>query len=238
MLHWMYSYSFIPWLCRVSTMAAPLSMHWVSIRHRPALHLRASQMCLSWRLLPAPALGLLTSALAVPGVVLGSILETNALPDFSSSPSVPTGEHIQPSSVTSGEHGIVVPKGCRLHVTPDIPCLKNIIFPSCNSHFKQASIKVQCCQTSGSSDALHRIADAPKAREALKLLLSPEGQFFREFITSEVVLSIDAMSRTQLAALGGPPGPGRHQLARPPARDTSQLVSPRWQGNIQVWVAL
>ncbi|CAK0782682.1 hypothetical protein CVIRNUC_005877 [Coccomyxa viridis] len=94
--------------------------------------------------LPAPALGLLTSALAVPGIVLGSILETNALPDFSSSPSVPTGEHIQPSSVTS---------------------------------------------------------DAPKAREALKLLLSPEGQFFREFITSEVVLSIDAMSRTQLAAL-------------------------------------
>ena len=44
-------------------------------------------------------------------------------------------------------------------------------------------------------------ADAPKAREALKLLLSPEGQFFREFITNEVVLSIDAMSRKQLAAL-------------------------------------
>ena len=44
-------------------------------------------------------------------------------------------------------------------------------------------------------------ADAPKAREALKLLLSPEGQFFREFITNEVVLSIDAMSRAQLAAL-------------------------------------
>ena len=43
--------------------------------------------------------------------------------------------------------------------------------------------------------------DAPKAREALKLLLSPEGQFFREFITNEVVLSIDAMSRAQLAAL-------------------------------------
>lgn len=39
------------------------------------------------------------------------------------------------------------------------------------------------------------------AREALKLLLSPEGQFFREFITNEVVLSIDAMSRTQLVAL-------------------------------------
>jgi len=44
-------------------------------------------------------------------------------------------------------------------------------------------------------------ADAPKAREALKLLLSPEGQFFREFITNEVVLSVDAMSRKQLAAL-------------------------------------
>jgi aarF domain-containing kinase len=39
------------------------------------------------------------------------------------------------------------------------------------------------------------------AREALKLLLSPEGKFFREFITNEVVLSIDAMSRTQLVAL-------------------------------------
>ncbi|EIE20315.1 ABC1-domain-containing protein [Coccomyxa subellipsoidea C-169] len=39
------------------------------------------------------------------------------------------------------------------------------------------------------------------AREALKLLLSPEGKFFREFITNEVVLSIDAMSRTQLVSL-------------------------------------
>ncbi len=39
------------------------------------------------------------------------------------------------------------------------------------------------------------------AREALKLLLSPEGKFFRDFITNEVVLSIDAMSRTQLVSL-------------------------------------
>ncbi len=50
-------------------------------------------------------------------------------------------------------------------------------------------------------DAVQSCAGAPKAREALKLLLSPEGQFFREFITNEVVLSIDAMSRTQLAGL-------------------------------------
>lgn len=48
---------------------------------------------------------------------------------------------------------------------------------------------------------MQHCTDAPKAREALKLLLSPEGQFFREFITNEVVLSIDAMSRAQLAAL-------------------------------------
>ena len=40
-----------------------------------------------------------------------------------------------------------------------------------------------------------------EAREALKLLLSPEGRFFREFITKECVLSIDALSRAQLAAL-------------------------------------
>ena len=65
----------------------------------------------------------------------------------------------------------------------------------------QASKDLQCSRFFESSDAAYCIADAPKAREALKLLLSPEGQFFREFITSEVVLSIDAMSRTQLAAL-------------------------------------
>ena len=52
-----------------------------------------------------------------------------------------------------------------------------------------------------SADIMQLSADAPKAREALKLLLSPEGQFFREFITNEVVLSVDAMSRKQLAAL-------------------------------------
>ena len=44
-------------------------------------------------------------------------------------------------------------------------------------------------------------AATPQAREALKLLLSPEGRFFREFITRECVLSIDAMSRAQLGAL-------------------------------------
>ena len=68
--------------------------------------------------LPAPALGLLTSALAVPGIVLGSLLETNALPDFSSSPSIPTGEHAQPSSVTSGEYEVPIPIGCGMAYHP------------------------------------------------------------------------------------------------------------------------
>ena len=68
--------------------------------------------------LPAPALGLLTSALAVPGIVLGSILETNALPDFGSSPSVPSGEHVQPSSVTSGEYEVPIPIGCGMAYHP------------------------------------------------------------------------------------------------------------------------
>ena len=53
-------------------------------------------------LLPAPAVGLLTSALAVPGMVLGSILETSALPALgessSSSSSSPYGEYIQQPS--------------------------------------------------------------------------------------------------------------------------------------------
>ena len=60
-------------------------------------------------LLPAPALGLLTSALAVPGMVLGSILETSALPALSdtssssSSSSSPSGEYIQqPSAGAAG----------------------------------------------------------------------------------------------------------------------------------------
>lgn len=48
---------------------------------------------------------------------------------------------------------------------------------------------------------MHALPGSTGAREALKLLLSPEGKFFREFITNEVVLSIDAMSRTQLVSL-------------------------------------
>ena len=68
--------------------------------------------------LPASALGLLTSALAVPSIVLGSILETNALPDFSSPPSVPTGGHVQPPSVMSGERELPAPKGCRVACHP------------------------------------------------------------------------------------------------------------------------
>ena len=57
-------------------------------------------------MLPAPALGLLTSALAVPGMVLGSLLETNAFPDLGTSAAAPstTGEYIQSSALTAGEH--------------------------------------------------------------------------------------------------------------------------------------
>jgi hypothetical protein len=57
-------------------------------------------------MLPTPALGLLTSALAVPGMLLGSLLETNALPDLGTSATAPstTGEYIQPSAVPGGEH--------------------------------------------------------------------------------------------------------------------------------------
>ena len=39
------------------------------------------------------------------------------------------------------------------------------------------------------------------AREALKFMLSAEGAFFREFLMNELVVSIDGLSRMQLAAL-------------------------------------
>ena len=101
MVQWACAHSFTLWLSRLSTMAAPHSMLWLRIRHRPASQL-----------------GLLTSALAVPSIILGSILETNALPDFSSSPSVPTGEHAEPSSVMSGEHELPVCEGCSIACHP------------------------------------------------------------------------------------------------------------------------
>ena len=56
-------------------------------------------------LLPAPAVGLLTSALAVPGMVLGSLLETSALPalgDSSPSPGTP-GNYIKLSASSAGQ---------------------------------------------------------------------------------------------------------------------------------------
>eukprot|EP00877_Chromochloris_zofingiensis_P007733 jgi/Chrzof1/3212/Cz12g16050.t1_COQ8 len=40
-----------------------------------------------------------------------------------------------------------------------------------------------------------------RLREALRFVFSPEGAFFREFIMDELVKSIDALSREQLAAL-------------------------------------
>jgi len=36
------------------------------------------------------------------------------------------------------------------------------------------------------------------AREALKFLISPEGSFFRDFLMTEIVQSIDALSRKQV----------------------------------------
>ena len=35
----------------------------------------------------------------------------------------------------------------------------------------------------------------PSAREALRFILSPDGAFFREFLTNEIVVSVDALSR-------------------------------------------
>ena len=52
-------------------------------------------------LLPAP-MGLLTSALAVPGMVLGSILETNALPDLGGSSNIYSGEYSQQPALSAG----------------------------------------------------------------------------------------------------------------------------------------
>ena len=37
------------------------------------------------------------------------------------------------------------------------------------------------------------------AREALKFVLSPQGSFFRDFLMTEIVQSIDALSRKQVA---------------------------------------
>ena len=36
------------------------------------------------------------------------------------------------------------------------------------------------------------------AREALKFVLSPQGSFFRDFLMTEIVQSIDALSRKQV----------------------------------------
>ena len=80
-------------------------------------------------LLPAPALGLLTNALAVPGMVLGSILETNALPAFadsSSSSSIsssgPSGEYIQPATGSAGQYPAVsVQLGCMCLLSGGTP---------------------------------------------------------------------------------------------------------------------
>jgi aarF domain-containing kinase len=41
-------------------------------------------------------------------------------------------------------------------------------------------------------------ASGSVAREALKFLISPEGSFFRDFLMTEIVQSIDALSRKQV----------------------------------------
>ncbi len=41
-------------------------------------------------------------------------------------------------------------------------------------------------------------ATSSVAREALKFLVSPEGGFFRDFLMTEIVQSIDALSRKQV----------------------------------------
>ena len=38
------------------------------------------------------------------------------------------------------------------------------------------------------------------AREALKFVLSPEGGFFRDFLMTEIVQSVDAMTRKQASS--------------------------------------
>lgn len=49
--------------------------------------------------------------------------------------------------------------------------------------------------------ATTRTTTTTGARDALKFLLSPEGEFFRSFLMDEVTKSIDGLSRRQLAAL-------------------------------------
>ena len=48
-----------------------------------------------------------------------------------------------------------------------------------------------------------------RLREALRFAFAPEGTFFRQFIMDEVVKSIDALSREQLALLVNRLGMGR-----------------------------
>ncbi|MEW5317018.1 MAG: hypothetical protein WDW38_008351 [Sanguina aurantia] len=54
---------------------------------------------------------------------------------------------------------------------------------------------------SGQAGSSRANASSEGAREALKFIFSPQGAFFREFIMEELVKSIDALSRDQLAAV-------------------------------------
>ncbi len=75
-------------------------------------------------MLPAPALGLLTSALAVPSMVLGSLLETNTLPDLGIPAAAPStaGEYVQSSALTAGEHVFPVGFICMTQNTSATNC--------------------------------------------------------------------------------------------------------------------
>ena len=52
-------------------------------------------------------------------------------------------------------------------------------------------------------------------REALRFVLSPEGAFFRDFLTNEIVVSVDALSRAGAASLATSLGLGRAAVPVP-----------------------
>lgn len=52
-------------------------------------------------------------------------------------------------------------------------------------------------------------------REALRFVLSPEGAFFRDFLTNEIVVSVDALSRAGAATLATSLGLGRAAVPVP-----------------------
>ena len=78
---------------------------------------------------------------------------------------------------------------------------------STGQHF--ASVTIGCWHTGAAQTGVAKYTPGQAvegsmsgaAREALKFVLSSEGTFFREFLMNELVVSIDGMSRQQLALL-------------------------------------